>query len=81
MREGRGGVERRKGVYKNCGGGTARGSDSGLRVGWSGRVMTEIGLGVWVRVGCREGKDGRRNRHRWCGGGEFFGLLSVTLLV
>ena len=63
MREGRGGVERRKGVYKNCGGGTARWSDSGLRVGWSGRVMTEIVLGMWVRVGCREGKDGRRNRH------------------
>ena len=41
MREGRGGVERRKGVYKNCGGGTARGSDSGLRVGWSGRVMND----------------------------------------
>ncbi len=30
-----------------------------MRVGWSGRVMTEIVLGVWVRVGCREGKYGR----------------------
>ena len=48
----------RKGVYKNCGGGTARGSDSGLRVGWSGRVMTEVVLCVWVRVGYREGKYG-----------------------
>ena len=63
MREGGGCVEGCKGVYKNCGGGTARGSDGGLRVGWSGRVMTEIVLGMWVRVGCREGKDGRRNRH------------------
>ncbi len=54
--------KRSKGVYKNCGGGKARRSDSGLRVGWSGRV-TEIVLGVWVRVGCREGKDGRRDRH------------------
>ena len=62
MREGRGGVERREGVFKNCGGGNAGGSDSGLRVGWSGMVMTEIVLGVWVRVGCREGKIGRRNR-------------------
>ena len=63
MREGRSCVERREGVVKSCGGGNARGSDSVLRVGWSGRVMTEIVLGVWVRVGCREGKDGRRNRH------------------
>ncbi len=46
MREGRGCIERREGVFKNCGGGKARGSDSGLRVGWSGRVMTEILLGV-----------------------------------
>ena len=63
MREGRGCVERREGVFKSCGGGKTRGSDSGLRVGYSGRVMTEIVLGVWVRVGSREGKDGRRNRH------------------
>ena len=34
-----------------------------MRVRWSGRVMTEIVLGVWVRVGCREGKNGRGNRH------------------
>ncbi len=34
-----------------------------LRSGWGGRVMTEIVLGVWVQVGCREGKDGRGNRH------------------
>ncbi len=64
MREGRGCVERHNpGVFKNYGGGKARGSDSGLRVGWSGRVMMEIVLGVWVRVCCREGKDGGRNRH------------------
>jgi hypothetical protein len=62
MREGRGCVERREGVFKNCGGGKARGSNSGLRVGWSGRVLTEILLGVRVRAGCRKGKDGRRNR-------------------
>ncbi len=50
MREGRGCVERREGVFKNCGGGKARESDSGLRVGWAGRVMTEnllvCGLGL-----------------------------------
>jgi hypothetical protein len=34
-----------------------------LRAGWGGRVMTEIVLGVWVRVGCREKKDGGGNRH------------------
>ena len=34
-----------------------------MRVRWSGRVMTEIVLGVWVRVGCREGKNGRGNSH------------------
>ncbi len=63
MREGRGCVKRREGIFKNCGGGKVGGSDSGLRVGRSGRVMTEIVLGVWVRVGCKEGKDERRNRH------------------
>jgi hypothetical protein len=62
MREGGGGVERREWVFKNGGGGTARGSDSGLRVRRSRRVMAEIILGAWVRVGCREGKIGRRNR-------------------
>ncbi len=36
--------------------GKARRSDSRLRAGWGGRVMMEIALGVWVRVGCREGK-------------------------
>ena len=42
MREGGGGVERREWVFKNGGGGTARGSDSGLRVRRSRRVMAEI---------------------------------------
>ncbi len=59
MREGRGCVERREGVFKNCGGGNAGGSDSGLRVGWSGRVMTRLcwvcGLGL---VAGREKMEG-----------------------
>ncbi len=54
MREGGGGVERREWVFKNGGGSTARGSDSGLRVRRSRRVMAESVLGTWVRVGCRE---------------------------
>ncbi len=58
MREGGGGVERREWVFKNGG----RGNDSGLRVRRWRRVMAEIVLGAWVRVGCREGKIGRRNR-------------------
>ncbi len=41
---------------KTIGKNKARGSDSGLRVGGSGRVVTEIVLGVRARVGCREGK-------------------------
>ena len=29
-----------------------------MRVRWSGRVMTEIALGVWVRVAGREKMEG-----------------------
>ncbi len=48
---------------KAIGRGKARRSDSRLRAGCGGRAMTEIVLDVWVRVGCREEKDGGGNRH------------------
>ena len=48
---------------KTIGRSKARGSHSTLRVGGSGRVVTEIVLGVRATVGCREGENGRGNRH------------------
>ncbi len=57
MREGRGCVERREGVFKNCGGGKTRGSDSGEV---AGREKMEGATDMVIR-----GRDHETDEEAW----------------